>query len=106
MIDIIVVKAHLKVDHDDEDPLIQGYTDAALSAFESWTNRKLVSPGETLPDPIGNALIMSDAIKQGALLLIGQWYVYRESVISSTTQISELPMATTALWKPHRWFNM
>jgi hypothetical protein len=106
MIDIGVVKAHLKVDHDDEDQLIQGYTDAALSAFETWSNRKLVAPGGELPDPVGNALIMSDAIKQGALLLIGQWYVYREPVISSTTQISELPMATSALWKPHRWFNI
>lgn len=106
MIDLSVVKAHLKVDHDDEDQLIQGYTDAALSAFETWSNRKLVAPGEALPDPVGNALIMSNAIKQGALLLIGQWYVYREPVVASTSQISELPMATNALWKPHRWVNM
>jgi hypothetical protein len=106
MIDLGVVKAHLKVDHDDEDQLIQGYTDAALSAFETWSNRKLVAPGGVIPVPVGNSLIMSDAIKQGALLLIGQWYACRESAISSATQISELPMATSALWKPHRWFNM
>ncbi|MGX4726152.1 head-tail connector protein [Pseudomonas corrugata] len=106
MIDLDVVKAHLKVDHDDEDLLIQGYTDAALSAFETWTNRTLIAPGGALPDPVGNALIMTPAITQGALLLIGQWYVYREPVISSTTQVSELPMATSALWKPHRWVNI
>jgi hypothetical protein len=106
MIDLDVVKAHLKVDHDDEDALIQAYMDAALSAFETWTNRKLIDPAGVLPDPVDNALLMTPAIMQGALLLIGQWYVYREPVVSSNTQISELPMATSALWKPHRWVNI
>lgn len=105
MIDLPIVKAHLRVDHDDEDALIQGYTDAALSAFETWSNRKLVAEGEVLPDPVGNALLMSKAIRQGALLLIGTWYNSRESVVVGTIT-SELPMATNALWKPHRWVNV
>ncbi|MFA5387798.1 MAG: head-tail connector protein, partial [Candidatus Paceibacterota bacterium] len=52
MIDLPIVKAHLRVDHDDEDALIQGYTDAAFSAFETWTNRTLVDPEAALPDPV------------------------------------------------------
>lgn len=105
MIDLPIVKAHLRVDHDDEDALIEGYRDAALSAFETWSNRKLVAEGEVLPDPVGNALLMSKAIRQGALLLIGTWYNSRESVVVGTIT-SELPMATNALWKPHRWVNV
>lgn len=105
MIDLATVKAHLRVDHDGEDALIQGYTDAALSAFETWTNRKLISVGEVLPDPVGNALIISKAIHQGALLLIGTWYNSRESVVVGVSAV-ELPMATNALWKPHRWVNV
>ncbi|WP_044275222.1 head-tail connector protein [Pseudomonas fluorescens] len=105
MIDLPIVKAHLRVDHDDENALIQGYTDAALSAFETWTNRKLVAEGEVLPEPVGNALYMSKAIRQGALLLIGTWYNSRESVVVGTIS-SELPMATNALWNPHRWVNV
>lgn len=105
MIDLTIVKAHLRVDHDEEDPLIQGYTDAALGAFESWTNRTLIEPGKPLPDPVGNSLFLTKAIQQGALMLIGQWYSYREPVTPGTVQISELPMATNALWKPHRWSN-
>lgn len=104
MIDLPIVKAHLRVIHDDEDVLIQSYTDAALSAFETWTNRVLVAPGEELPDPAGNALIMTKAIMQGALLLIGTWYNSRESVVMNSAV--ELPMATNALWKPHRWVNV
>ncbi|WKL53333.1 head-tail connector protein [Pseudomonas kielensis] len=105
MIDLPIVKAHLRVDHDDDDALIQGYMDAALSAFETWTNRTLVDPSESLPDPVGNALLMSKAIKQGALLLVGTWYNSRESVVVGTIT-AELPMATNALWKPHRWVNL
>lgn len=105
MIDLPIVKAHLRVDHDDEDALIQGYTDAAFSAFETWTNRTLIAEGQPLPDPAGNALGLTKAIQQGALLLIGHWYASRESVVVGTIT-AELPMATNALWKPHRWVNV
>ena len=105
MIDPSVVKVHLRVDHDDEDALIEGYTEAAISAFETWTNRTLIASDGSLPDPVGNALIMTKAIMQGALLLIGHWYSSRETVVIGTIT-SELPMATNALWKPHRWVNV
>ena len=104
MIDLEVVKAHLRVDHDDEDGLIQGYTDAAFSAFEQWTNRRLVEEGVVLPDPVGNAMTISKAILQGALMLIGYWYANRESVIlTGSSTFTDMPMATRALWSPHRW---
>ena len=64
MIDLDLVKVHLKVDGDDEDTLIQGYTDAAISSFELWTNRSLVAEGDPLPDPVGNALTITKAIRQ------------------------------------------
>ena len=69
MIDLALVKTHLKVDGDEEDTLVQGYVDAAISAFELWTNRKLIAEGGQLPDPVGNALVITKAISQGALLL-------------------------------------
>ncbi|MDN7144151.1 head-tail connector protein [Pseudomonas sp. JQ170] len=105
MIDLVSVKAHLRVDGDEEDVLIQGYTDAALSTFELWTNRTLIEEGAALPDPVGNALKITKAIRQGALLLIGHWYASRETVVIGTIT-AELPMATNALWKPHRWVNI
>lgn len=105
MIDLGTVKAHLKVDGEEEDALIQGYTDAALSTFDLWTNRKLIAEGESLPDPVGNALVITTAIRQGALLLIGYWYASRETVVTGTIA-TELPMATNALWSPHRWVNV
>lgn len=105
MIDLALVKTHLKVDGDEEDTLVQGYVDAAISTFELWTNRKLIAEGGPLPDPIGNALVITKAISQGALLLVGHWYANRETVTIATTA-TELPMATSALWLPHRWVNV
>lgn len=105
MIDLATVKAHLRVDGDEEDSLIQGYIDAAISTFELWTNRRLIAEGEAMPDPTGNALIITKAIRQGALLLIGHWYANREAVTTGTIA-TELPLATNALWLPHRWVNL
>ena len=105
VLELPIVKAHLRVDHDGEDELIQGYTDAALCAFETWTNRKLIGADDALPDPVGNVLVISKSIRQGALLLIGTWYNSRESVVVGVSAI-ELPMATNALWQPHRWVNI
>ncbi|MFG0924205.1 head-tail connector protein [Pseudomonas sp. CJQ_8] len=105
MIDLATVKAHLRVDGDEEDSLIQGYADAAISTFELWTNRRLIAEGEALPDPVENALIITKAIRQGALLLIGHWYSNREAVATGTIA-TELPLATNALWLPHRWVNL
>ena len=105
MIALGLVKQQLRVFHDDENELIQNYTDAALSTFESWTNRRLIDPEHALPDPPGNAIALSKSIQQGALLLIGHWYANRETVAVGVSAI-ELPLATNALWKPHRWVNV
>jgi hypothetical protein len=105
MIDLAVVKAHLRVEHDDEDAKIKGYTDAALSAFESWTNRTLVAVGGALPDPAGRSMVITKSIEQGALLLIGHWYANAEAVLVGVTA-SHLPLATNSLWMPHRWSHI
>lgn len=102
MIDLAVVKAHLRVEHADEDAKIQGYIDAALSTFETWTNRKLET---VMPDPVGNSILMSKSIEQGALLIIGHWYANVEGVVVGTIT-AELPLSTRALWQPHRWVNV
>lgn len=105
MINLDVVKLHLRVDHIEEDTLIQAYTDAAFSAFELWTNRTLLAAAVPLPDPITNHIALSKSIEQGALLLIGHWYASREAVVIGTIT-AQLPMATMALWLPHRWVNV
>jgi len=105
MIALALVKSQLRVDGSDEDELIQSYIDAALSAFELWTNRALVDPVAALPDPLGNALLMTKAISHGAIMLIAHWHANRESVVVGAAA-NELPLSTMALWTPHRWVNI
>lgn len=103
MIDLAVVKKHLRVEHNDEDDLIQGYLDAAVSAFETWSNRTLVA--EVQENSPANAIAITPSIIQGALLLVAQWYAHRESVLTGSS-VTTFPMATQALWLPHRWINL
>ena len=95
------VKLNLKVDHDDEDRLIESLISAAFDAFEQETNRKLYEVGAVIPEDVLNGMVITDSIIQGAHMLIGHWYKNRESVGTGT----ELPMATAWLWKKHRWVN-
>nr|WP_323115441.1 head-tail connector protein [Pseudomonas guariconensis] len=50
-------------------------------------------------------MVVSKSIEQGALMLIGHWYANRESVAVGGAS-DKLPMATEALWRPHRWVNV
>jgi hypothetical protein len=96
------VKLHLKVDHDDEDSDIEALIDASFIAFEESTNRKLYAENEAIPEDIKNGIHISDAIIQGAKLLIGHWYRNRET----TGNLQNLPFATEWLWRRHRFVNM
>lgn len=85
------VKAHLRVDGDDEDALIQGYLDAAIGSVESFTERTFSGFG---------AEAMPPAVAQAVLLLVGHFYEHREAV--SDKQTAVVPMAFEYLLWPHR----
>ena len=105
MVPLEIVKAHLRVRHDLEDGYIETLVDAAAQAFNDQTNRTLIAADKSLPDPVGNALHPTKAIQQGILLLVGHWYVNRESVVIGTIATA-LPKATDSLWQPYRWVNV
>lgn len=102
MIELSLVKQHLRVDHDDEDVLIQGYLDAALAHVEQHCDRELVAGIPVLPDQMG---LTKDVI-QAALLLVGHWYSNREAVMigSNGVSASEVPLAyERLLWYRKRF---
>jgi hypothetical protein len=104
MIDIDLVKLHLRMELNDlsEDVYLQHLIDSALESFCVFTNRTLVAAGGALPDPLGSALNITKSIEHGALLLIGHWYLNRETVVVGVTG-AEVPLATERLWLPYRW---
>jgi uncharacterized phage protein (predicted DNA packaging) len=99
------VKLNLRIDHDDEDELIESLIEAAFDAFEQSTNRKLFDVGTVIPEDVLNGIIITDSIIQGAYMLIGHWYSNRETAVVGTITAT-LPLATDWLWKRHRWVNV
>jgi len=104
MIDAELVKLHLRMELNDssEDVYLQHLIDSALESFSVFTNRTLVAAGSALPAPLGNALSITKSIEHGALLLIGHWYLNRESVLVGVAGV-EMPLATERLWSAYRW---
>ena len=98
MLDIALVKQHLRVLHAREDMLIQTYMDAALCEFESYTERKLyvdqaaIDADATAPE---YTAILDSKITNGALLLVGYFYSVRD-------MDAAMPRATERLWNSYR----
>jgi uncharacterized phage protein (predicted DNA packaging) len=90
MIELPLVKTHLRVDHEDEDVLIQGYLDAALAHVEQHCDRVLVETTPVLPDQMA----LTKDVQQAILLLVGHWYANREAV---ATGLTEVPLAVSRL---------
>lgn len=92
MIDLALLKLHLRVDGGEEDDLISGYLEAAKAHIEQHCDRRLVD-GEPV-DPAEMALTRD--VEQALLLLVGHWYSNREAVVMSGAP-SAVPLAVDRL---------
>ena len=92
MIELSRVKLHLRVDHDDEDSLIQGYLGAAQAHVEQHCDRTLVEDNPTGPEQ----MLLTKDVEHAILLLVGHWYVNREAVVVGVTP-SAVPLAVDRL---------
>ncbi|NBA95510.1 head-tail connector protein [Pseudomonas sp. R5(2019)] len=93
LISIDLMRKHLRVDHQDEDDLIELYAESAL-AWALWfcDNPKLMA-AEDFPA----------SFKAALLLLLGHSYASREAVVTGTIA-TELPFAVESLlWSSRNW---
>lgn len=81
------VKAALRIDHGDDDALIQIYMSAAEQAVLQYCNISLV--------PLG----AEDTFKAAALLAISQLY-------DNTSEADTLPRGAQMLINPYRWLRV
>ena len=107
MISLELVKHHLRLelDENNQDVYLSHLISSAVSAFEGTQNRTLLAADQTLPDPVGNAILLDASIIQGALLLIGHWYNNRESVVLGISS-AELPFGTQYSWGKHKFNHL
>lgn len=92
MIELSRVKLHLRVDHGEEDGLIQGYLDAAQAHVEQHCDRTLVEANPAGPEH----MLLTKDIEQAMLLLVGHWYANREAVVVGAAPAA-VPLAVDRL---------
>lgn len=92
MIELSRVKLHLRVDHDEEDALIQGYLGAAQAHVEQHCDRTLVEANPTGPEQ----MLLTKDVEHAILLLVGHWYANREAVVVGVAP-SAVPLAVDRL---------
>ena len=98
MIDLPLIKLHLRVDGDEEDGLIGSYLNAAVEYVQQHCDRRL----DDVPEG-PEQMALTDDVKQAILLLVGHWYANRESVVVGTIS-AEVPMGVPALlWTRKRF---
>lgn len=100
MLDITIVKKHLRVDHDEEDDLIEHMMDSAKSQCLAYLNRSVfetqaeldaaIAAGDKLKHPI----VLQPHHIQAILVLVAEFYRSRES---SDEWKGGLPMGVRSL---------
>nr|WP_303682660.1 head-tail connector protein [Brevundimonas naejangsanensis] len=88
LFDLAEAKQHLRIDHGDDNSLIESYADAAVLSCLDFCDRKLVPQGA------------EPAFKAAALLTMAGLYNSRESIITGT--IVALNPAVENLLRPYR----
>ena len=87
MISLAFAKYHLRVEHSDDDSMIQSYIDASLD----WLSKVDV---DTSADPL------PASVCQAALLMVAHFYENREAV--GYVKLAPLPMGVDTLIAPYR----
>lgn len=96
------IKAHLRLDDDvyaDAD-FLQLLARAVQVRTETFLNRKLYAPGETIPDDDPDGIHLPDDVRLGMLMLVSHFYENRSSL--TDVEKLETPMSFRWLAGPYR----
>lgn len=95
-------RAHCRADGADEDALIGLYMGAAEQHAQDFLNRAIYDDKAALDiadDPTG--VVVTDAIRAAALLIVGHLYAHREEVVTGTIA-TRMPLGAVSLLRPYR----
>ena len=90
------IKAHLNLDHDLDDELLETYKVATLEVCQKHI-------GKTFGDEeTENTVPFTPSIKVGCLMYIAYLYTNREAITDSLTIMRPVPMGISSLWEVYR----
>jgi len=102
MIPLETIKAHLRVDGDEENDYLEGLATSAIEYAEKYTGMAFFeTQNEVEASELANATVMGALLKRGCLLLIGHWYSTRESVNIGNI-VQEIPLTSRAIFDMFR----
>lgn len=85
MLELALVKTHLRVDHDLDDALIHMYMQAALQRVEAHLNRKIIA--NEADRTLETDLLNNSVVDLSVLKLVGHFYAQREVVLGNAVHI-------------------
>ena len=88
------IKAHLRIDHDLDDDLLELYAQTSLEVAQNHIGKTW---GESTTT---DTVQFTKGIKVCCLMFIGHLYANRETV--NDVQLYEVPFSIKALWNPYR----
>lgn len=89
------IKAHLNLDHDLDDELLEAYKAATLEVCQKHIGKTF---GE---EETEKTILFTPAIKIGCLMYIAYLYTNREAV-TDLANLKPAPMTISALWEVYR----
>lgn len=89
------IKAHLNLDHDLDDELLEAYKVATLEVCQKHIGKTF---GEEKTE---KTILFTPAIKIGCLMYIAYLYTNREAV-TDLANLKPAPMTISALWEVYR----
>ena len=101
------LQCRLPSSHTAEDTLLTTIALAASEAAAADLNRKLYVDAAALDadvDAPTNAMVVTDGIKAGILLIAASLYENREFEVTGTI-VSSFSRTLAYLWGPHRWYG-
>lgn len=90
------IKAHLNLDHDLDDELLEAYKVATLEVCQKHIGKTFGEEEET-----EKAIPFTPVIKIGCLMYIAYLYTNREAV-TDLANLKPAPMTISALWEVYR----
>ena len=100
------VRQHCYLEEDDlsQDPYLNLLVKASLKHIENYTNRVIYADKKDVPEDVENALVWSEDIKIGALLLIGHLYENRET--ATDAHVREIPFGFKQFVGPYKFIQV
>ncbi|MTI12636.1 head-tail connector protein [Sansalvadorimonas verongulae] len=92
------IKQQCRIEHDEEDSLLEFYGRAAESVVVKDLNRNVYT--SAVPDDDSTGIVISEDIKAAMLLMVAQLYENRE--VTSELTMKEVPMAYDYLLGSYR----